>query len=247
MTNAPIATPPGWYPAPDGSTTKWWWDGTRWVQPEQRTSPDPAAIGAIAKLAKATQVLLITYGVVTICTLGIEAFGISAATSFLDGNDSTTDLLGVYDQSTSVVSVLSSLSAIATAVLWVIWQFRVAKQVAGQTRRSAGWHAGSWFIPVVHLWFPYQNISDLWQAVGRPRPAWQIIWWLLWIVGNATVSQSTRIYLAAEDLEQFRAAMWTSAAGSILMLAALPMAWLVIRGITQGLLQRPASVGSPMV
>ena len=196
------------------------------------------ATNAIAKLAMATQVLLIVCGVMSLATIAIEMFGISAATGFLNGDNGAIGMLDVYDQSTSVVAILSSLSFVATAVLWVIWQYRAAKQVTGRTRRSAGWHAGSWFVPIIGLWFPYQNISDLWRAVGRTRPSWQIIWWLLYVVSNFFIQQSTRIYLAAEDLEQFRVAMWISIAGEVLLLAAAPLAWLVIRGITQGILQR---------
>ncbi len=198
----------------------------------------PASTNAIAKLAMATQVLLIVCGVMSVATIGIETFGISAATAFLNGDNAAIDLLDMYDQSTSVVSILSSLSFLATAVLWLIWQYRAAKQVTGRTRRSAGWHVGSWFVPIISLWFPYQNISDLWRAVGRTRPSWQIIWWLLYVVSNFFIGQSTRLYLAAEDLEQFRVAMSMSIAGEILLLAAAPLAWLVIRGITQGILQR---------
>jgi hypothetical protein len=137
-----------------------------------------------------------------------------------------------------VISILSSLSLLATGVLWATWQYRAAKHVTGRTRRSAGWHAGSWFVPIVSLWFPYQNISDLWRAVGRTRPSWQIIWWLLHLVSNVFIGQSTRIYLAAEDLEQLRIAMSLSIVGEILLLAAAPFAWLIVRGITQGILQR---------
>ena len=238
MTNTPTPPPAGWYPAPDGSSATWWWDGARWTQPHHQPSQAPAAINAITKLAMATQVLLIVCGIMSVATIGIETFGISAATSFLSGNNAAIGMLDVYDQSTSVVSILSSLSLLATGVLWVIWQYRAAKQVTGRTRRSAGWHAGSWFVPIISLWFPYQNISDLWRAVGRTRPTWQIIWWLLYVVSNVFIGQSTRLYLAAEDLEQFRVAMWLSIAGEILLLAAAPLAWLIIRGITQGILQR---------
>lgn len=248
MTITPTSPPAGWYPAPDGSSATWWWDGARWTQPHHRPSQLPATTNAVAKLAMATQVLLIVCGVLSVATIGIETFGIGAATGFLNGDNGAIGMLDVYDQSTFVVSILSSLSLLATGVLWVIWQYRAAKQVTGGTRRSAGWHAGSWFVPIISLWFPYQNISDLWQAVGRRRPSWLIVWWLLWVVSNVFIGQSTRINLAAEDLEQFRIAMSMSIAGEILLLAAAPLAWLIIRGITKGILQ-PSSVPehSPVV
>lgn len=237
MTGTPVPPPAGWYPAPDGSSTTWWWDGARWVRPEQESSQPLAPSKGIVKLAVATQWLLIVCGVLSVATIGIEAFGISAVTGFLNGNQSAVDLLNGYDQMTAVVSVLGSAFLVVTGVLWVIWQYRVAKQVSGQTRRSPGWHVGSWFVPIINLWFPYQNISDLLRAVGRTRPSWQILWWLLWVVSNWLIQVSSRIYITAADLEQFRVAMWMSLAGEILLLAAAPLAWLTIHRITQGALQ----------
>ncbi|KJL45261.1 hypothetical protein RS82_00288 [Microbacterium trichothecenolyticum] len=52
------------------------------------------------------------------------------------------------------------------------------------------------------------------------------------------IQVSTRLYTSAEDLEQFRAAMWTSVAGQALLLAATPLAWLIVHGITQGVQRR---------
>ena len=248
MTSIPTPPPAGWYPATDGSGATWWWDGTRWAQPQQSTGQGPVATSAIAKLATVTQVLLLVYGVTSVLTIGVELFGITAATAFLDGQATSTDMLDMYDVSTSAISILSTLALIAAGVLWAIWQYRTAKAVVGLTRRGPGWHAGSWFVPIVSLWFPYQNISDLWQAVGRARPSWLGIWWFLWLASNLVIQLSSRVYLAAEDLEQFRLAMGLSIAGEVFLLAALPFAWLIVRGITQGILERPSvPAQSPVV
>ena len=48
-------------------------------------------------------------------------------------------------------------------ILFLRWQFQAAKTARGlflPARRSAGLGVGSWFIPVVSLWFPYQSIRD---------------------------------------------------------------------------------------
>jgi hypothetical protein len=84
---------------------------------------------------------------------------------------------------------------------------------------------------------PYENISDLWRAVGRSRPWWQILWWLLWILSNLVIQISARLYLSAEDLEQLRVAMWTSLIGETLLLGAAVLAWFIVRGITQGIMK----------
>ncbi|KRB36143.1 hypothetical protein ASD93_08505 [Microbacterium sp. Root180] len=183
----------------------------------------------------ATQVLLIVSGLTSVLTIGVEVFGIGAVTRYLDGLDYDIELLNAYDRVSLMSTVVSSMALVATGVLWLIWQYRAAKQVQGRTRRSPGWHVGSWLIPVVSFWFPYQNISDLWRATGRSRPAWQILWWLLWISSGTLIQVSSIIYNNAEVLEQFRDSMWASIAGEVLRVAAVPLAWMVVRGITRGL------------
>lgn len=227
-TPLPPATPAaGSQPTSDGSP----------VQPEHAAQP-VAATQTFAKLASATQVLLILCGALSAVTIGTELFGIGAVSDYLAGDETAIGSIEAYDQSTALVGILASIAFIVTGVLWAIWQYRAAKQVVGHTRRSPGWHAGSWFVPIVSFWFPYQNISDLWRAVGRSRPSWQIVWWLLFLGSNFFVQISSRAYMAAETLEQFRVAMWTSFAGEVLVLAAVPFAWMVVRGITRGILDR---------
>lgn len=69
----------------------------------------------------------------------------------------------------------------------------------------------------------------------------------LWVVSSSVIQLSTRIYLVADGLELFLVAMWVSAAGQILLLAAMPFAWLTIRGVTQGVPQRSSvPVHSPV-
>ncbi|GAA2458630.1 DUF4328 domain-containing protein [Agromyces soli] len=245
MTTTPAATPPGWYPAPDGSGTSWWWDGGQWVQPPQ--VPAAANPTTLARLALATQILLVAGGAVAATTIAVEGYGVGVASDYLNGNDTSIALFDLYDQGTLVGSIAAIVATIATAVLWAVWQFHAAKHVAGQTRRTPGWHAGSWFIPIVCWWFPYQNISDLWRAIGRVRPTWQIAWWVLWLAGSAVSQLSSRVYLAAEDLEQLRISMWLSIVGELLTLAAVPLACLIVRGITQGIVQRAATPAHTLV
>ncbi len=48
-------------------------------------------------------------------------------------------------------------------ILFLRWQFQAAKTARGlfiHAKRSAGLGVGSWFIPVVNFWFPYQSIRD---------------------------------------------------------------------------------------
>lgn len=221
--------PAGWYPAPDGSPATWWWDGQAWTP----TQPDPRTRKPLAGLALATHVLLVVSAVLALVTVGSEILGIVASTRYLAGSDSAFETIEAYDAITLVVAILSAVALIATAVVWLIWQYRVATRVVGRVRRSPGWHVWSWIIPVVSLWFPYQNISDLWRAAGRSRPGWQPLWWSLWIASSIATSVSNQMYARATTLEDLVIGMWASLIGALLLLAAAPFAMLIVRDVTR--------------
>lgn len=227
-----------------------------WTQPGQPASGFPgrqdgsfapgypvvaAKPDGLSALATWAQVLIVICGLVSLATIVIELFGINVINRYLDGDTDVIDLLEGYDAMTAVVSIATTVFIVASGIVWAIWQYRAAARVAGRVRRTPGWHAGSWFIPFVSYFLPYQNISDLWRAAGRRPPGWQIAWWLLWVFGNLVVNVSTQLYLRAETLEEFLGAAQASLTGQIFMLAAAPFAWLVVRGLTRALEQGPSA------
>ena len=230
--------PAGWYPAPDGSSASWWWDGARWTTPSGEFGGHPAATTRLVKLAVATEALLIVYGAISVLTIGVQAFGISSISVYMNGYDSVFGLLETVDWMTVVASIISGIAFLATAVLWLLWQYRAAKQFSVEMQSSAGWHVGSWFVPIISWWVPYQNVSDLWRSVGRSRPAWQIVWWLSWLGGNVALQIAASLYTRAQDLEQLRIAMTVNIAGQSLLMTAALLAWLIVHGITQGAIRR---------
>ena len=89
-----------------------------------------------------------------------------------------------------------SLMSIATAVVWIIWQFRHAKNAValrGPTGLAPGWAIGGWFIPVGNLVLPQMQLmqaakaSDPDLAPGQPTangraPGALIAWWVLLVL-----------------------------------------------------------------
>src|SRR5690349_5353102 len=111
MSTVPTSPPSGWYPAPDGSPTMWWWDGAQWTTPAPQVTTLEADKVALAKLAFSAQVLLVVCGVLSLVTIGLETFGFAAVSLALDGSISAFDLLTGYDQ-VSVVVTVASLGAL---------------------------------------------------------------------------------------------------------------------------------------
>jgi Domain of unknown function (DUF4328)/Protein of unknown function (DUF2510) len=91
--------------------------------------------------------------------------------------------------------VLVGLVEIAAVVVGCIWQFRAASAARAlglPATHSAGWGVGSWFVPVVNLWMPYQAIRDCLPPGDPDRPL-VLRWWLLllgseWLFAAAAIS-----------------------------------------------------------
>jgi hypothetical protein len=90
---------------------------------------------------------------------------------------------------------------LATTVLFLNWFYRARKNAglsAWPQRWSPGWAIGSWFLPPVLLWFPYQIMADIWRA-GRPAGQRQGasnamlpgLWWTCWVLAWITAYQHT--------------------------------------------------------
>lgn len=216
---------------------------TAWQQPWQQ---QPRNTEGIARLSMAVQILLWIGAGFSLITIFVELFGLSVIREFLDDPFVPGDKLMTYAGLSSGLAIVASIVLIATGICWVIWQFQVAKQLAGLTRRTPGWHIGSWFIPIVSFWFPYQNISDLWKAIGLARPSWQPLWWACWLASGVTSQISARILMDSDELDVWQSAMIWGIGAELLTLISVPFAWLIVRGITDGVRKSPVYV-TPIV
>ncbi len=64
---------------------------------------------------------------------------------------------------TSALLSLNWLLALAALVISLVWQHRAAsaaRAVGLYARHSPAWGVGSWFVPVVSFWIPFQAIAD---------------------------------------------------------------------------------------
>jgi hypothetical protein len=65
------------------------------------------------------------------------------------------------------------LISIVAIVLSLVWQHRAAsaaRSLGLPARHSPGWGVGSWFVPIVNWWFPYQALVDCLDAGNPARP-----------------------------------------------------------------------------
>jgi hypothetical protein len=95
-------------------------------------------------------------------------------------------------------AVWSFLTQLLLAVLFIVWQFRVAKNNEAldrpQPRFGPGWSIGGWFVPFANLVIPVLVVQDLWRGATpttrrgdpqwrRARGSWLVaVWWAAWVV-----------------------------------------------------------------
>jgi hypothetical protein len=81
---------------------------------------------------------------------------------------------------------LLGLVALAALVVTLVWQHRAAsaaRALGFRNTHSPGWGVGSWFVPIVNLWFPYQAIRDCLPLDDANR-ALILQWWLAYVLGG---------------------------------------------------------------
>ena len=100
---------------------------------------------------------------------------------------------GVY-LAGSLVAMVAFVVMIACFVVVGCWIYRAnanAHMLSSEMTISPGWAVGSYFIPILNLFRPFQGMKETWLAShfrgnwhGEPAPGLLGWWWALWLVVN---------------------------------------------------------------
>jgi hypothetical protein len=241
MTSHP--TPAGWYPDPEFSQNLRYWDGRNWTsqtqplytQPAPQT-PQPRLPQNAASLARAIQLLLALTAFVALASAGIELWGFRLiADGVRNPLNIDLDTYSRYDQLHMIAGLISVACVVITGVVWIIWQYGLASRVA--LHHAPGWHIAAWFVPVVSLWLPVQNLADLRGAIGGARapsriPAGYLAWWLCWLGGSAAAMISVPLSLRDPGLSALADATAVEAVGNVANLLAAGLAIMVVQDLS---------------
>jgi len=134
--------------------------------------------------------------------------GVEIANYKLEQNDSREQLVGVV---TLIVSIISAV----TFIQWFRRAYFNLHSVVPNLTYTEGWAAGSWFVPVIGFFRPYQIMVELYnKTIARLVERKLIenqsfdftfvkVWWALWIIVSIIGRLVYKYISEAETLDKF--------------------------------------------
>ncbi len=214
--------------------------------PQSQLAPQPhittRALRSPRGLATATSVLL---GAVAVTDLFALYAGLQlhlVAGDFLDRGPEEIDRTDLLYQLSGYLQMSGTL---ATAVVFIIWFFRVRSNAdllaPDVCTRNRGWAIGGWFIPVGNLWLPFGVARETWVASTQHAPdgAWRTVsqwpirtWWGTWIAALFVYRGGTTMASHATTPEAIQRSTDVVMLADALNLAAALFAILFVRRLT---------------
>lgn len=178
------------------------------VQPP--SIPSPSRYSYVKDPRTLTKLLLvmlfITLGMEVVCLLG------DVAQLLLLERPFTVDEGHANDARQRALWLASVGVFIVTGVVFLKWISRAGVNSRGfgvtDMEHSPGWAVGSYFVPILSLFRPYQAMKEIWQVSHDPvnwrqvPASWVMAcWWTLWLLAGLLGQISFRIANSADTIE----------------------------------------------
>lgn len=244
MEHTPESPTAGWYPDPHVPGQVRFWNGAAWTEQHFAVQGPGDPVGyRFALLGQGIRAglllsLLVGVGEVALFVWGLSMFDEAVATGDLDR-------LSRFDDLHQVLSISGLVLFVVTGILWMIWQYQLARSAApGELDRSAGWHVGSWFIPLANLVMPFQNLRDLWRRfVGSRRTAILGWWWAATLATHVFPRLGTSGDDTGLDALKSEVSWWL--ASSVIGIGSAALALVIVHRLTLAGLAKSAAGARP--
>lgn len=157
----------------------------------------------------------------------------------LQNNEEVTEqMLNSNDTREQIIGILYLIIFITSAVTFIQWFRRAYYNLNVRTNcsHSEGWAAGSWFVPIISLFRPYQIMKEMWGKTTNliksktsdiVENSTMIIglWWTLWIISNYIGKYVLKTAFKAESIENF---INSTLADMIMSIIGIPLAILTV-------------------
>lgn len=155
------------------------------------------------------------------------------------------------DNRQAAIGIIYLLGYIATVVAFLFWQHRASSNLQAldveSQRFSPGCGVAWWFIPIMHLFRPYQVMKEIW-AESYPCKAYDPVspllgpWWAIFLVSGWVGNISFRAFSRGDTVGDFIIADWISVASDIGTLIAGILVGIMIFQITSNQKKKHAAL-----
>jgi hypothetical protein len=217
---------------------------------DERDYLPPGYFAPLRGIGTATWVLLLTNAALLGLRILLDFLLIGLMDDLIAGKDVPQRDLEAHDAMSLALTVFNVLAFVATGICFLTWIYRAYKNLpalgAGEPKHSPGWAVGSFFVPILNLYRPYQIVRETWVAsdpasfeddeiarVVRPSsPAVVGGWWATWIISGFLAQIAFRLSLDAKTPVALRGAAQLGIADAVLSILCAVLAVLVVRTIT---------------
>ena len=219
--------------------------GPSWENPAVASYPPPGSgRRSLRGLATALTVLLCIIAAVELIAAIVLFYRSSLLFDAADGDFPGSSEADAVDAGVTASVVLHILLALAIAVVFIVWQYRHAKnaQFLGQSRGlGPGWAIGGWFVPLANLVLPAVQIFRSGQA-SYDRPGrgpvivvpWAILLGLAWLLQGvrAGISPTDESLTTRSDIEAAAASDVIGGFAMLVLIAAAVLCIVMVRSLT---------------
>lgn len=168
--------------------------------------------------AKTAQLLIAMVGIVYVMSLISSYWQYSLLQEMKSGAILSQEVLETNDLREQFLAIVFFILYITSAVTFIMWFRRAYSNLhvkINHLTHPEGWAAGSWFVPFINLYRPYQIMAELYNETaellakkGFKRKVnldttFVGIWWFLWLVSNLLANIVFRMSNAATELDEF--------------------------------------------
>jgi hypothetical protein len=147
------------------------------------------------------------------------------------------------DTREQIVAIIYMIAFVISAVTFILWFRRAYSNLhlkVNHLSQTEGWAAGSWFVPIINLYRPYQIMKELYEetkilitkeglTVSENFSTNSLgFWWALWIASNIIGQFVFRYSMNAETIDELTTSTIASMVSNIV---GIPLALITVKVI----------------
>ena len=155
-----------------------------------------------------------------------------------NGGEISTETANANDTREQIIGIVYLIAFVISAVTFIQWFRRAYFNLhlrVNHLSQTEGWAAGSWFVPIVSLYRPYQIMKELYQEtkalltknglnnenISTSSLGW---WWTLWVISSFLGQFVFRYSMKAESIDELTISTVASMIENVVGIPLAPLA-----------------------